>query len=116
MTRLSTFIVFSCILLSGCAMSAPGGTAGSSPLTKSLQTRVNAQERMIEKLTLRLDGLEQQFANQQQQLDALQTSVSSQKVTHNGENTAFAGQPTAAAKEQAAESPTEKYSYSNKGE
>jgi tol-pal system protein YbgF len=90
-------------------MSAPGGAQRSDAVPATLQTKVDAQEHLIEELDLRLNLLEQHLAEQQQQLNALQTTVAAQKVTRIGANTALTGQTSSAETGQATASPTEIY-------
>ncbi len=109
MTRLFTLSALALFLFSGCAMTSPARKPQVDSNLSSLRANLENQSRLIDQHNGRLDRLEQQLAEQQQQIGALQTALTAQKVTPIGENTGYTGQTPATEAEQAAISPTETY-------
>lgn len=109
MTRFYFLVVLCSLLFSGCAMTSPRAISGTDSKGTALRATVEAQRRDIEQLNTRLSTLEQNLAEQQKQVAALQAATAAQKVTYTGENTISAGHTTGTEAEQAPASATKIY-------
>lgn len=89
MTRPFVLITLLSALFAGCAPAPrPAPIVRNDSAIKTMHTALDQQQQVIEKLRLRMDQLEQDVSQQQQQLGSLQATLAAQKVTYGGENTA----------------------------